>query len=109
MDAADGGSGWTAARRRQLGLLGAAIAGALALGCAMLTLVYWAFASVGETGDSADGENGAALAPLVLSPVVVLLLVSRDIRYYPSDTSILRTLETKPHDTPDQRPLGVGQ
>ena len=52
VDTGDGGSGWMAARCRQLGLLGAAIVGALA---------YWVFASVGKTGDGVGGGNGAAL------------------------------------------------
>ena len=119
MDAADGSSGWMAAHHhRQLGLLDATTGGALVLNCAMLALACWAFAFVvGEMADDADGGIGAALAPLVLSPVVLLLLLllllllraSRDSRDYLGGTPIPRTLETKPHDTPDERLREVGQ
>ena len=100
---------------RQLGLLDATTGGALVLNCAMLALACWAFAFVvGEMADDADGGIGAALAPLVLSPVVLLLLLlllcaSRDSRDYLGGTPIPRTLETKPHDTPDKRLSEVGQ
>ena len=117
MDAADGSSGWMAAHHhRQLGLLDATTGGALVLNCAMLALACWAFSFVvGEMADDADDGIGAALAPLVISPVVLLLLLllplraSRDSRYYLGGTPIPRTLETKPHDTPDERLREVGQ
>ena len=100
---------------RQLGLLDATTGGALVLNCAMLALACWAFAFkvVGVMADDADGGIGAALAPLVLSPVVLLLLLllraSRDSRDYLGGTPIPRTLETKPHVTPGKRLSKVGQ
>ena len=112
LDATDGRSGWMAAHHHQLGPLDATNGGALALSCAMLALAYQTFAFVGETADGADSEIGAALVPLVLSSVVLLLLLLhafRDIRYYLGGTPIPRTLVTKPHDTPDERLLNVGR